>query len=114
MARRLKLLTTSLLLTCFALLAVAQVARPLQSVTIDPQSGLSLPHRAMTRHIALEAPATAADIQAPRELGLVDTDNGLVARQADASRPRYEFIPLGPFWTGRILRRIISSEPDGH
>lgn len=114
MARRLKLLVTSLLLTCFVLLAVAQAARPLQFLTIDAESGFSLPHRALTRHIALEAPAATADIQAPREIGCIDADDGFIAACASAPIPEYEFIPLGPFWTGRILRRIVSSEPDGH
>jgi len=114
MARRLKLLATSILLTCFVLLAVAQVARPLQSITIDPESGFSLPFRALTRHIALEAPACATDIQAPHELGYVDIQNDFKPALTPPPIPEREFIPQGLFWSGRILRRIVSAEPDGH
>jgi len=96
------------------LLAVAEVARPLRSITTDAASALSAPHRALTRHIALEAPAAAADIQAPRQLGSIEADDGVDSAAIDTSAPKFEFIPLGSFWSGRILRRINSSEPDGH
>jgi hypothetical protein len=115
MARRLKLLATSLLLTCFVLLAVAQVARPLRSLNFDSQSRFSLPHLSpLGRHLALEVPAGAANVQPPCDLGQTVIETDIASTFAGTPNHDYMFIPLGPFWTGRILRRTVSAEPDGH
>jgi hypothetical protein len=115
MVRRLKLLVTSVLLTCFVLLAVAQAARPLQSITFDTQPRFSLPHLPpLVRHLSMEAPTGATNIQPPCDFGLTVVEADIVSAMAGVPHRDYTFIPLEPFWTGRILRRVVSAEPDGH
>jgi len=114
MKRGLKSVVTSLLLTCFVLLALAQVARPLRQICLDPQDGWSVPHSRLTRHIALEAPAVSTDLKPPYDLGGDVIESNSAWADTHAPARAYAFIPLGPFWTGRILRRIAAAEPDGH
>jgi hypothetical protein len=114
MVRRLKSLATWSLLTCFVLLTLAHFARPLLSVRFDAGSGFGIVHSRLTRHITLETPTRATDIQPPRELGAADLTIHFVRAGTGASIREYSYVPLGPFWTGRILRRLVSSEPDGH
>jgi hypothetical protein len=62
----------------------------------------------------MEAPAATTDIQPPRKLAAAAIRIDFVSAPTSALIREYAFIPFGPFWTGRILRRIVSSEPDGH
>jgi hypothetical protein len=96
------------------LLAVAQVTRPIQLFSLESKCGVSLPHTNVARHIVMEAPSGATDIQPPNEIRLAIVSNDSVSRPGKAPTVEYAFTPLGPFWTGRILRRIVSAEPDGH
>ncbi len=112
--RRVNRLVTSAFLTCFLLLTLAQVARPLRGVRFDAASRFGLVHSRLTRRIALETPPRATDIQPPDRLGAADPTIDFVCARTAASIRQCSYVPLGPFWTGRILRRLVSSEPDGH
>jgi hypothetical protein len=113
MRRRLKLLTTSVLLASFAVLTGARTVRSLQSINLIPYSSLSAPRAALSRHVTLEVPSGAFDIKAPQDWGITLTESHF-SMAPPPPAPEYVFIAPGLFWTGRILRRIVSAEPDGH
>jgi len=82
------------------------------AVTLVDASGLSRPTAAF-RHLALEV-ASGEDLRSPRESGTALIVSELVFAPSRAPLREYVFLPLGTFWAGRVLRRIVSAEPDGH
>jgi hypothetical protein len=63
--------------------------------------------------VTLEVPGGASDIQAPQDCGIVLSESDFILAPA-VPAPEHFAIPPGLFWTGRILRLIVSAEPDGH
>jgi len=114
MVRRVNSLAAIDLLACFAILVLVQVVSPLQLASFDPDSGVSAPASSIGRYAALEVPAAAADLPSPRQLGSAIVEHDFVSDSSVSPMRRYAVLPLGPFWTGRILRRISSEDPDGH
>ena len=104
---------TAVLLVCFAVLEGAHTVRPVAAVSLVDASGLSRPTAGL-RHLALEVAGGAEDLRSPRESGTALTGSELVSAPSRAPLREYVFLPLGTFWAGRVLRRIVSAEPDGH
>jgi hypothetical protein len=114
MRRRLKLIFTSVVVACFAVLEAAHAVRPAAVAVFVPASELSRPNAALVRHVALEVASGADDFQSPTETGTALNESELVLAPTRARVREHIFLPLGSFWSGRILRRIASAEPDGH
>jgi len=114
MRRRIKLFTTSFLLASFAALAGVRGVRSLGSISLVPCSSLSAARGASSRHVTLEVPSGASDIQAPQDCGITLTESDFTLTPPASPASQRAFIAPGLFWTGRILRRIVSAEPDGH
>jgi hypothetical protein len=111
--RRLKILTASVLLASFAALAGARAVRSLGSVSLNLGSDLVIPHTAITRYVMLEVPCDVVDLQVAQDPGITLTESDF-DRAPPTPAPEYVVLAPGLFWTGRILRRIVSAEPDGH
>jgi len=93
MTRRLKLLATSVLLTCFALLAGARTVCPLRSIDLDNAFSVSAQNAGL-RYVTLEVSNGAADLHAPSESHLDFIQSDPAPRRS--STREQVFIPAGP------------------
>jgi hypothetical protein len=113
-----KLATTSVLLMCFVVLQGPRTVHALFAIRSESASVSSSTAPSLIRHMVLEIASGAEDLESPQKsedtLGdFVSKDNFVFAAPRAPIR-EHVFLPLGSFWSGRILRRIVSDEPDGH